>query len=608
MEVAGLAVGVAGLAGLYGCCSSAFQLVQKGRSFGKDYKILETKFGNQELRLRAWGRACGLVDGTQYDQRLDEPELFQQLKATLECIKLLLSDAQELKERYGLRSCSRSTSEEMGASLAPSSSSSGGSSTSPGRRASLGRLLLRRSLIQRNDSTSALRTGSSSTIATAHWIIEDREKFSELARHLKDFIDDLEDLTKATEIPRRQLVFVEYEIECINDIETLEDMESAREDDHDVVSDAASSRLERMSQGTASIRSPRDSGRASFMTVESAITLESLESYFTARTQFSRPSSIIDSEYFIPGAEFYRVVGYKAYGDQALSNKLLRLQARPRDPQEILRKGQFGGKRKGNPRFKCVVVGDSSARKTELLSCFALGGFPTAHTPLVFKEYATECNVDGNLVDLTLWDTSGQEDYDQLRRNAYGGSSVVIICFLIESSPDYDQIRQKWIPEVRERCPATGRIIVGIEPDGAYKTSRIDITRGKRLAQEVDAMHYIQCNLESGAGVDDVFEAATRAAIRAKLPSLSRGWRLPWRAIDQTGGVQAANPTFGPKRDQPAASHPAARFAADARRPYAAPASSLRYYTYAQLPPSDIDDPRQLFVANPDDSMVGNED
>jgi len=349
MEVAGLAVGVAGLAGLYGCCSSAFQLVQRGRSFGKDYKILETKFGNQELRLRAWGKACGLVEGTRYDQRLDEPGLFQQLIATLECIKLLLSDAQELKERYGLRSCSRSVSERMGVGFAASSPLIGGSSPSIGRRASLGRLLSRRSLIQRNDFTSALRTGSSSTIATAHWIIEDREKFAELVKHLKDFIDDLEDLTKATEIPHRQLVFVEYEVESINDIETLEDMQSAREDDYDVVSDAASSRLERISQGAASIRSPRDSGQYSFVSAESAFTLESLESYFTARTQFSRPSSVSGSEYFLPGADFHRVVGLKAYDDQALSNRLLRLQARPRDRREIVRRGDFG-----ETRFKSV--------------------------------------------------------------------------------------------------------------------------------------------------------------------------------------------------------------------------------------------------------------
>jgi hypothetical protein len=110
---------------------------------------------------------------------------------------------------------------------------------------------------------------------------------------------------------------------------------------------------------------------------------------------------------------------------------------------------------------------------------------------------------------LTLWDTSGQEEYIHVRRNAYSDASVIIICFLIDAIPDYDQVRHKWVEEVREWSPNSGLIVVGIEPDGMYKTSRIDLTRGKSLALEVGALHYIQCNLESGAGVDDVFEGVS---------------------------------------------------------------------------------------------------
>lgn len=284
MEVAGLAVGVAGLAGLFSACSSAFLLVQKGRSFGKDYKILETKFNNQELRLRAWGRACGLIDGTQYDVRLDEPELHQQLEATLECIKLLLGDAKELKDRYGLRPCEGRFEGSRSDSIAIGSYPTGARPVNfLERRGSLKELLFRRTRSQRS------RPNSASAIGTALWIIEDREKFSELVRHLKDFIDDLEDLTRATDVPPRQLIFVEYEIESIDDVDELEYMEMARQGDDDAVSDAASARLEQLSQGTASIRASMETGRTgSFIT---------LESYFTARTQssVSRTNSLANS-------------------------------------------------------------------------------------------------------------------------------------------------------------------------------------------------------------------------------------------------------------------------------------------------------------------------
>jgi hypothetical protein len=275
MEVAGIVIGVAGLAGLFNSCSSAFQLIQRGRAFGQDYKILETKLSNQELRLRAWGRACGLIDGTLHDTRLDEPELHCQLTKTLECIRQLLSDAKTLQDRYGV---APSTSIPFIRTPSDGTTSSAIATNPPGRlerRSSLNRFLRRRSKAQPDQPAN---------IATVIWVIEDREKFSELIKHLKDFIDDLEALSRSTSVPHRQLLFIDYEIECISDVETLKDIEAAREGDNDVVSDAASVRLECISQGTASIRSSLGSTSArSFVT---------LESYYTARSRFSDvPSS-----------------------------------------------------------------------------------------------------------------------------------------------------------------------------------------------------------------------------------------------------------------------------------------------------------------------------
>jgi hypothetical protein len=82
------------------------------------------------------------------------------------------------------------------------------------------------------------------------------------------------------------------------------------------------------------------------MTADSIVTLESLESYFTARTQISRSGSVVGPGYF------YHVAAYTPYGDQALSNRLLRLQARPRDPRELLQKNNVVRNGGGNTRLK----------------------------------------------------------------------------------------------------------------------------------------------------------------------------------------------------------------------------------------------------------------
>lgn len=43
---------------------------------------------------------------------------------------------------------------------------------------------------------------------------------------------------------------------------------------------------------------------------------------------------------------------------------------------------------------------------------FALGEFPKEYEPTVFEHYVAEIQLDGKLVQLALWDTAGQEEYE----------------------------------------------------------------------------------------------------------------------------------------------------------------------------------------------------
>src|ERR1700759_3052349 len=85
--------------------------------------------------------------------------------------------------------------------------------------------------------------------------------------------------------------------------------------------------------------------------------------------------------------------------------------------------------------------------------------------PTVFENYVTDCRVDGKSVQLALWDTAGQEDYERLRPLAYSRAHIILIGFSVDSPDSLGKVRHKWVEEARERCPEVPVILVGLKKD-----------------------------------------------------------------------------------------------------------------------------------------------
>jgi len=184
-------------------------------------------------------------------------------------------------------------------------------------------------------------------------------------------------------------------------------------------------------------------------------------------------------------------------------------------------------------RRKLVIVGDGACGKTCLLIVFSQGRFPEDYIPTVFEAYVTDVEVDGRHVELALWDTAGQEDYDTLRPLSYPDSHVILICFALDSPDTLDNIQEKWIPEVMHHCPDLPFLLIGCKKDLRGNPQVIESLRragqrpvsteeGLSVARKVGARQYIECSARTGEGVREVFQQATRAALlkrRKKSPS-----------------------------------------------------------------------------------------
>jgi hypothetical protein len=61
---------------------------------------------------------------------------------------------------------------------------------------------------------------------------------------------------------------------------------------------------------------------------------------------------------------------------------------------------------------------------------------------------------------LGLFDTAGQEDYDRLRPLSYPQTDVFLVCFSVTSPASFENVKEKWFPEVHHHCPGVPCLIV----------------------------------------------------------------------------------------------------------------------------------------------------
>jgi small GTP-binding protein len=56
------------------------------------------------------------------------------------------------------------------------------------------------------------------------------------------------------------------------------------------------------------------------------------------------------------------------------------------------------------------------------------------YVPTVFENYITHTPhpPTGKMVELALWDTAGQEEYDRLRPLSYPETDIIFVCFAID--------------------------------------------------------------------------------------------------------------------------------------------------------------------------------
>lgn len=195
----------------------------------------------------------------------------------------------------------------------------------------------------------------------------------------------------------------------------------------------------------------------------------------------------------------------------------------------------------GTVMLKCVVVGDGAVGKTCLLMSYANDAFPEEYVPTVFDHYAVTVTVGGKQYLLGLYDTAGQEDYDRLRPLSYPMTDVFLICFSVVNPASFQNVKEEWVPELKEYAPNVPFLLVGTQIDlrddpktlarlNDLKEKPVSMEQGQKLAKEIGACCYVECSALTQKGLKTVFDEAIIAILTPKKHTVKK--RIGSRCIN----------------------------------------------------------------------------
>lgn len=93
----------------------------------------------------------------------------------------------------------------------------------------------------------------------------------------------------------------------------------------------------------------------------------------------------------------------------------------------------------------------------------------------------------------------------RLRPLSYPQTDVFLVCFSVISPPSFENIKTKWVPEIRHHAPGVPIILVGTKLDLRDDETTIERLRERRfhpinysmglqLAKEIGAVKYVEAS------------------------------------------------------------------------------------------------------------------
>lgn len=162
--------------------------------------------------------------------------------------------------------------------------------------------------------------------------------------------------------------------------------------------------------------------------------------------------------------------------------------------------------------LKIVVLGNSGVGKTSIVNRWITGNHNKAITPTVGANHQKKTiEIDGKRVDLFIWDTAGQEQFQALTPLYARSAACAIICASITDADSFESL-DTWKNLVADSCEKTPPMILCV--------NKTDLANDKTIPNEEVEEKYINqfaniffVSAYTGEGIDEVFTQSGRLGL-----------------------------------------------------------------------------------------------
>ena len=166
-------------------------------------------------------------------------------------------------------------------------------------------------------------------------------------------------------------------------------------------------------------------------------------------------------------------------------------------------------------RFKIILLGEAAVGKTSFINRYISNTFTKKYSITIAPESKKKrIQYDENTkVELTIWDTVGEERFRAMTKSYFSGAQGAIIVFDVTNVESFNKLKF-WIDMINDCAPQN--IMVNLVGNKSDKNEERTVSKDSamKFAQEHD-INYFEASACDGTNVSMVFEHLTEKMVNA---------------------------------------------------------------------------------------------